>query len=216
MLNGLSILIIGSSHLAMPGYLITSLHDRLVKQGAQVHSIGVCGVTPSGWVTPTNGNCGGAERSQNGPVKITLGRAAATRPLAQLVEAERPNVVVVVMGDTIAGYDEPYFPKQWAARQVGTLTTTLESLAVRCVWVGPAWGASAGRYGKTDERVKLVSDYLTLNVKPCTYINSLKMSRPGEWATEDGQHFTHASYKLWGEAIARELEKVLKQSTVQQ
>ena len=49
-LTNLTILIIGASHLAKPGYLITSLHDELQNQGAKVHSIGVCGVEPSEWL----------------------------------------------------------------------------------------------------------------------------------------------------------------------
>jgi hypothetical protein len=40
-LLGLSILVIGDSHMATPSYLIQSLPDSLMEQGAVVHSIGV-------------------------------------------------------------------------------------------------------------------------------------------------------------------------------
>lgn len=48
-LAGLSILMIGDSHLASSAYLITTLHDSRTGQGAAVHSIGGCGVTASHW-----------------------------------------------------------------------------------------------------------------------------------------------------------------------
>ena len=201
--SGLNILIIGSSHLATPGYLITSLHDSLLAQGAQVHTLGVCGVTPSAWLQETNGDCGGAERIGKNKLNLTINRAAKTVPIAQLVAAERPQLVVVVMGDTLAGYDTSYFPKQWASQEVRKLVGTLAQLKVACVWVGPAWGEEGGPLNKTNARVKIASDFLAVNVEPCTYIDSLKMSKPGAWRTHDGQHFTPAGYKAWGEAIAR-------------
>jgi hypothetical protein len=203
--SGLSILIIGSSHLATPGYLITSLHDSLLAQGATVHSLGVCGVTPGAWLQETFGDCGGAERIGKNKIKLTINRAAKTVPIAQLVETERPQLVVVVMGDTLAGYEQPYFPKQWASQEVRKLTAGLAQLKVACAWVGPAWGDDGGVLHKTNARVKIVSEFLAGNVEPCTYIDSLKMSKPGAWRTSDGQHFTPASYKAWGDAIARAL-----------
>lgn len=208
MLSGLSILIIGSSHLATPGYLITSLHDSLQKQGAQVHSLGVCGITPAAWLQETHGECGSAERIGTGPMRLSLNRAAKTTPLAQLLQDEHPQLVLVVMGDTLAGYGEAYFPKQWASTEVRRLTGVLAQMNVRCMWVGPAWGNDGGVLDKTNTRVKQVSDFLAVNVQPCTYINSLGMSKPGEWHTLDGQHFNPAGYKAWGEAIARAVRQL--------
>jgi hypothetical protein len=203
MLSGLSILIIGSSHMATPGYLITGLHDSLQKQGAQVHSLGVCGITPSAWLVETWGECGGAERVGKGPLRLSVKRAAKTTPLDQLLQSDRPQLVIVVMGDTLAGYGEPYFPKQWASTEVHRLTRVLIQSNVRCLWVGPAWGDDGGVLDKTNARVRQVSDFLAANVQPCTYVNSLLMSRPGQWPTTDGQHFTDAGYRAWGDAIAR-------------
>lgn len=210
MLSGLSILLIGASHMAAPGYLVSSLHDSLTKSGALVHSTGVCGLTPSAWLVETNGDCGGAERVGSGPLHIAINRAAKTKPIAQMIEAEHPQLVVIVMGDTLAGYAEPYLPKQWASQEVRKLTGSIAKTNTACVWVGPPWGAEGGASGKTYERVKLTSDFLAVNVQPCAYINSLKMSKPGEWPTADGMHFTPAGYKLWGEAIAHAVEQLPK------
>jgi hypothetical protein len=215
MLSGLKILIIGSSHLATPGYLITSLHDTLQAQGAQVHSIGVCGVTSSAWLQESHGDCGGAERIGKGPLKISVGSAAKTTPITQLVAKEQPQLVLIVMGDTLGGYAEPFFNKQWASQEVHKLTGALAQTGTRCAWVGPAWGEDGGVLGKTNARVKLVSDFLAVNVEPCIWLNSLAMSKPGAWHTTDGQHFTPSGYKAWGDAIARELARTIGPTTRQ-
>jgi lysophospholipase L1-like esterase len=46
------------------------------------------------------------------------------------------------------------------------------------------------------------------NVAPCSYIDSLSLSKPGQWVTTDGQHFTVAGYKSWGGAIADAMSKL--------
>ena len=40
---------------------------------------------------------------------------------------------------------------------------------------------------------------------PCTYIDSLTFSKPGEWITTDGQHFTIDGYQKWAKAIGTAL-----------
>ena len=201
MLSGIKILVIGASHLSTPGYLVDSLHDGLQKQGATVHSIGVCGTTPAAWVSEANGKCGGAERIGTGPMRLSINYSAKTKAISQLVQTEHPNLVVVVMGDTLAGYKQPYFDKQWASLEVHKLTTALTQLKVRCIWIGPAWGNDGGLSDKTQLRVRQVSEFLASNVEPCSYVNSLSMAKPGEWRTVDGQHFDAAGYKSWGAAI---------------
>ena len=206
LLAGLSILIIGDSHLATPYYLIGSLHDDLLRQGAQVHTIGVCGSTAGDWLTATPGTCGGAERKGKEKT-VVLGQAAATVPVTQLIAAEKPDLVVIVLGDTMAGYTKDSFPKTWAWQQTTSLVKAISATGTKCAWVGPAWGSEGGKYGKTYARVELTSKFLAVNTAPCTYIDSLKFSKPGQWATTDGQHFTGPGYKQWGDAISKALLK---------
>ncbi|XAH23242.1 SGNH/GDSL hydrolase family protein [Xylophilus sp. GW821-FHT01B05] len=201
-LAGLSILIIGDSHLTNAGYLIDTLQDQFLSRGAKVvHTVGVCGSTPADWTTIKKGDCGGAERVGKGAITYT-GINAATKPVKQLIQAEKPDLVVVVMGDTMASYKQAAFPKAWAWQQTTALTKDIASAGTSCVWVGPAWGSEGGMYGKTFERVKTASEFLASNVAPCTYVDSLKFSKPGQWRTVDGQHFTPTGYKDWGKAIA--------------
>jgi hypothetical protein len=198
---GLSILVIGDSHLAQPNYLMASLHDDLQRQGAQVHSIGVCGALPYDWTVSKAGSCGGAERVGTRPP--TTSATGQTTAVAQLIKAERPDLVLVVLGDTMAAYKQPDFPMNWVWQQVSTLTGAIGATGVRCAWVGPAWGQEGGKYGKTYARAELVSRFLATNVEPCTYIDSLEMSRRGQWPTIDGQHFSSNGYRAWGDGIAK-------------
>jgi len=203
-LAGLSILIIGDSHLTVPYYLIDSLHMGLERQGAQVHTIGVCGANPGDWLKPVKGTCGAAERRGDAAVQVLDVNTPAT-PIDQLLAQDKPDLVVIVMGDTMAGYQQATFPKTWAWQQVTALTQTVAKANTACVWIGPAWGTEGGKYQKTFARAKQVSAFLSSNVAPCQYIDSLTLSKPGEWATTDGQHFTKSGYEAWGKALTQQL-----------
>ena len=200
-LAGMTILMIGDSHLATPDYLIATLHNDLVAQGANVHTLGVCGANAGDWLKATPGTCGGAER-RGSEKAVVLGGKAATVPISQLLATDKPDLVLIVMGDTMASYTKPAFPKAWLWQQTTGLTKAIAANGTRCVWVGPNWGTEGGKYGKTFERVRTTSDFLASNVAPCTYVDSLKFSKPGQWRTIDGQHFTTSGYKEWGQAIA--------------
>ncbi|GAA4329417.1 SGNH/GDSL hydrolase family protein [Pigmentiphaga soli] len=205
LIAGLTILIVGDSHLATASYLIGSLHDDLLRQGAKaVHTIGVCGTTPGQWLAATPGPCGGAERIGKAKAVVKT-EGAATVPISDLIAADRPDLVVLVFGDTMAAYGQPDFPKTWAWQQTTSLVGAVAAAGAKCAWVGPAWGTEGGQYGKSYARVQLMSKFLAVNVSPCRYIDSLQFSKPGQWATVDGQHFRPAGYKAWGDAIAKAL-----------
>lgn len=208
LLAGLTVLVIGASHLAKPTYLIKTLHDELTERGAQVHSVGVCGVMPSDWLKKTNSRCGGAERVEAEPIVLSMASAAQTVPFATLLVTQKPDVVVIVMGDNLANYKASNFSRADVKKEVLSLTTLLASKSIRCVWVGPAWGEDNKLAGKTLKRTQEISAFLELQVKPCDYVNSLEMSKPGEWKTTDGQHFFAEGYQAWGGAIANEVEQL--------
>ena len=128
-LAGLSILLIGASHLASPTYLVGPLHDGLVAQGAHVHSIGICGTTPSEWAQVTVGTCGGVERVDRSPPKVLISKAAKTTPLRDLVKTDKPDMVIVVMGDTLANYaNKGSFDKSWVNKEVWSITHELAQM----------------------------------------------------------------------------------------
>ncbi len=207
LLAGMTVLMIGDSHMATKGYLITSLHDELMQQGAKVYSFGACGTQSGDWMRTIQPPCGAAFRLNDKQIRLRAGEAASTTPLPDLVKEYHPDLIVVINGDTMAGYKSAVLPRPWISKEVSMLTNGIKASGASCVWVGPAWGNEGGKNGKNFPRVKEMSDFLTENVAPCIYINSLKLSKPGEWGTlpDDGQHFTDAGYQSWGSAIAREI-----------
>lgn len=203
-LSGLSILVIGDSHLASRSYLIDSLHTNLENQGASVYTIGVCGSKPSDWLQVTPGTCGAAEREAGGEVKV-LPNSEPTRPIKQLIETHKPDLVMVVMGDTLGGYEDPTFSRSWAWQQITSLTKEIAKTQTACVWIGPTWGSKGDKLHKTETRIKQVSSFLASNVAPCEYIDSLQLSAPGDWPAIDGQHLNRTGYQAWGDALSQKL-----------
>ena len=204
-LAGLTILMVGDSHLTTSNYLIASLHENLVRQGAAVHSLGICGANAADWLVATKGTCGGAQRKNGGKINI-LGPSASTVPIKTLIGQDQPDLVLVIMGDTMAAYKNPDLPKSWIWQQVTGLTKEIASTKTACVWVGPAFAPEGGSYGKTFARVQQMSSLLAANVTPCAYIDSLKFSTPATaWPTTDGQHYQPGGYRQWSDAIYKAL-----------
>lgn len=205
-LAGLSLLVLGESHMSLANYLTEPLNAALVAKGANVYSIGACGASAADWLVTKKVDCGSEQK--NAGKLVIKGREATTTPIKDLIATHKPDVVVLVIGDTMASYDKPAFPKAWAWQSVTGLTKAIAETGTKCVWVGPAWGKVGGMYKKNDQRTQLMSQFLASNVAPCTYIDSLQMSKPGQWVTTDGQHFTVAGYKSWGNAIAEAMSKL--------
>ena len=201
-LTGIGFLIIGASQFAHSGYLITTLHDRLLQQGANVVTYGACASVPGAWVVPRPVPCGTAVHIQDGPVQEDKAKTATTWAVGDLIHQYRPQVVVIGIGDTLADYYRRELPAPWIKEQVKTLVGAIAAEHVRCIWLGTSWGNEGGPLGKNFARVKAMSDLLAETVAPCDYVDSLTFSKPGEWPTFDGQHHTAAGYELWGAAAA--------------
>lgn len=201
LLAGLTVLVIGDSHMAEPDYLIARLHRALESRGAVVHAYGACGLPASDWLRKKRSTCGSAVQSGSAPVQSFPGKAGSTTPYAELRETHKPDLVVVVVADAMGDYMKAEIPKAWVWQQVTALTKAFKEANTPCVWVGPPWG-TGGRFGKTFERVKVYSEYLADIVAPCTYVDSTRFSRPGDWPTIDGLHFNKAGYEAWAEGIA--------------
>lgn len=201
-LAGLALLVIGESHLSQSNYLINPLHESLSAQGAKVHAVGACGASAGDWLKTIAVPCSGDRSSGAAVIK---GRDSMTTPIKQLIATDKPDLVVIIIGDTMASYDKPAFPRAWAWQGVTSLVKEVGSTKTPCVWVGPPWGQPGGKYQKNDQRVEMMSGFLAGNVAPCAYVDSLKMAKPGQWTTLDGQHFSLAGYKSWSDAITKAL-----------
>lgn len=201
-LTGLTMLVLGESHMSINDHLISTLPDELALQGAKVFSYGACGASAGDWLKTKRVPCG-AYRVDTGPIKERPADTALTSPITSLIAKHHPNLIVLVIGDTMASYDNKDIPKEWVWNGVSALTREIKSSGTRCVWVGPAWGEDGGKYKKTNVRAKEFSEYLSTLVSPCTYIDSLTFSKPGEWKTLDGQHFDKWGYEGWARGITK-------------
>ncbi len=200
-LAGLTILMLGDSHFATKGYLVSTLQDALIQQGARVTTEAACGAPTGVWVEAGIAPCGTAERVQSGPVTHNNSDHAKVPPLDKLIADVKPNLIIIGAGDTMAGYAQPSFTTQWVDEQVSELTRKIQAANIPCVWIGPGWGTEGGPYFKTYARVREMNAYLSQHVAPCRYIDSTKFAQPGEWGTFDGQHYTLSGYQKWGAAI---------------
>ena len=207
-LIGLKILILGASHLATPGYFGTVLHNQLADQQAVVHTVAVCGAFPSYWISPVEGTCGSLEKTGNTPAEYRIGKTPAAKSYFELVASDFPDLVILVMGDSVANYANPFMDKNWALQEITKLTRVVEDSKVTCIFIGPPWGAEGGKSKKSNFRVRETNELLKTSVKPCKYIDSLKMSRPGEWSTTDGMHLIQKDYKDWATKVMQEIQQL--------
>ena len=202
-LMGLVVLIIGDSHIASKDFLLGSLHDALVSEGAIVHSYGVCGSQPHDWIAQTELPCGRGERHNADEPIVDKSPKVKTWSLETLIERHHPNLLIVELGDNMAGYGVlPDLPKEWISYETVQMLQPIEVHKLPCIWVGPPWGSEGGTSNKTFARVQDLSSYLSTIVYPCRYVDSLRFSQPGQWPTFDGEHLTPDSYRLWAADIA--------------
>jgi hypothetical protein len=211
LLAGLTVLIIGDSHMVTRDYLITTLHDDLAAQGATVDSYGMCGANAGDWVYPAIVSCGKAERHGKESPEINRTAGTPTYQIEALIAKHKPNLIVIEMGDTMAGYGQASFPQGWIYQQVHALTGRIAARNIPCAWVGPPWGSEGSSYHKTFARVREMSEFLATAVAPCRFIDSTQFSKQGEWPTIDGQHLTSGGYKAWGADIAASLDQIAPQ-----
>ena len=93
-LAGLSLLVLGESHMSLADHLVEPLNAALVQEGAKVHSIGACGASAADWLTTKKVDCG-AEQRDNGKLVIK-GRDATTTPIKELIVQLDPHQFVQV------------------------------------------------------------------------------------------------------------------------
>jgi hypothetical protein len=208
-LAGLAMLIIGDSHLASISWFNNALQDALVGQGASVNMFGVCNSGPSDWIIPSTIVCGRGERHDANPAVLSNQHTLRGWALSDLIKQYSPNLVVIELGDTMAGYGvTPRLPRDLIADQVEELLIPIKARNLPCIWIGPPWGTEGGPYKKTFGRVKEASDYLSQIVAPCHYVDSLKFSQPGQWPTRDGLHLTDQGTEAWDKYLVSSIDQI--------
>ena len=208
LLAGLTILMIGDSHLTHKNTLVASLPEAFVAQGAKVVTYGLCSSKPEDWVDekPLNA-CGYTKRVGTEHINVSMDKNDAPPNIQALMQQWHPDAVVVVFGDAMAGYSQPQMPTDWIKDQVHALVENIGS--TKCVWIGPTWGHYNPRYGKTDARTVELANLLNKEVQPCHYVDSTKLLQQKDVSTEDGLHLTSEDYSKWSQAIIQNVEPML-------
>jgi hypothetical protein len=196
-LAGLVILVIGDSQMMN---MLTNLHSQLQDNGATVYSYAMCGSTPADWITPSIASCGTGERQDKSPAVFDL-KSHPGWNVNDLIARHHPQLIVVELGDTMAGYGAQ-LELSWIHQQVSGLTGRIAADKIPCVWVGPTWGQDEPPYRKSVASVQAISQLLSASVAPCNYVDSTGFSRPGEWPTRDGGHLQPDGYRKWAKAIS--------------
>lgn len=210
MLAGMVILAIGDSQMMM---MMSPLQNQLEDAGATVHSYSMCGATAGDWLYPsTITSCGRSERHERGPIQLENTKAVPTYSLPKLIDQYHPNLIIVELGDTMAGYGQPRLDQPWIVSQVHALTARIAASHISCDWVGPAWGQNKPPYNKDDARVREIAQLLSQSVSPCRYIDSTSFSRPGQWTTKDGTHLLPDDYRQWSADITEAVGRLRNQS----
>jgi lysophospholipase L1-like esterase len=205
LLAGLTILVLGDSHMAGHDYLLSGLHDALEAQGAAVDTYGMCGASADSWLERTTVSCGRGERHGIGTPLTETGKQEYTWQINDLLAKHHPRLVIVEAGDAIGGYTSPELPKAWIYGQAHALAARIAASGASCVWVGPVYGNVNSPYHKSDDRVRELSQFLSQSVAPCRYVDSLHFEPTPPWPTTDGQHLTVAGYKAWGQEITNSI-----------
>ena len=202
-LAGLVILVIGDSQMMS---MLPNLHNQLEEDGAIVYSYAVCGSTAGDWTAPGVASCGTLERQDKAPPVLDQ-KPHPTWNIGNLVAQHHPNLILVELGDTMAGYGGKMEPG-WIHEQVAGLTAKIAAAQVSCVWVGPTWGKDQGPYRRSDAEVQAMAHLLSTAVSPCRYIDSTAFARPGEWPTKDGTHLLPDGYRKWATDLTNVIVKL--------
>lgn len=209
LLTGVTLLILGDSHVTFQDSLLSVLPEAYEQLGAKVVTYGVCSSTPKEWLKgPEDEGCGGVIREGTAAIKKPFETPFPFPGINSLITQWQPTAIILVYGDTLGAYSTDPLPGEWIESQITPLTTAITGKAT-CLWVGPTWGTFNPRYGKSDDKTLRVTRFLSTHTQPCTYIDSTTLMTKGKVKTVDGLHLTTEGYKTWGAGIVNATLPVL-------
>lgn len=218
-------LIIGDSHVVGP--FGENLHKYFYEEAQEnVRTVGLAGGTATSFTSPSENQrtlgYGFADRKNDKAKKVSGGTKATAPEFGRLLAEERPQRVVVELGDNFADYKSPNAHSNAAVvAQVKRIKDQLKRSEFHgtCYWVTPTWTDKSGSrpYMKTNERLVEVIALIKKEAEPqCTVIDSAEgigLSKGDIATTADGLHFDEKNGKKWARAVAQQIEKVEKKKT---
>ncbi len=192
-LAGLTILMLGDSHFATQGYLVTTLQDALIQQGAKVVTEAACGAPAGVWTEAGSAPCGTAERVQSGPIKKDHTEARPRRPIDELIGRYHPNLDHHRVGRH-HGRLRPARPARPVDRRAVSRPDAAHPGGQHALRLDRARLGHRGRALLQDLRPGAGAERLPRapRWRPAATSTRTKFAQPGEWPTFDGQHYTAA------------------------
>lgn len=193
---GKRVLVIGDSHTA--GHYGDELDKQLRARGAQVHTIGSSGASASNFISGRGTTVGYADHGVDGKTQKTASHA--TPKLEELINQDKPDVIVVNLGANFRGAGQAGIESQ--VRSLGEIAKR-HNIPIK--WVGPPKPAPARL---NMEEVQRFDQQLAAAVAPYgEYISSVPYTP--EYAGGDGLHYGGTRGKQlaqqWAQGIASNL-----------
>lgn len=235
-----SVLQIGDSH-TVQGFgegLYKSFNQNQKIQ--PVRSIGLAGASPTQYADANAKsrtlNVGYIDRPQmKKPIK-----EGTVDQLSTLLNSQKPDIVVIELGDNFASYaaDLPSKVDAYAKKNNVTLAAAkaeihkkmnarveqqaqliLDQIAAstkkpsECFWIGPTWtdNENVPPYYKTNQRAQEVTDLIAKKISgKCTMVDSMKIIKKSEVKTVDNLHLTKELGIQWGNKAYEDIYKKSK------
>lgn len=137
--------------------------------------------------------------------------------LSTTLNSEKPDILVVELGDNFAGYKQNVAGTSAVKAEVDLILKQIDQSKAKpkeCYWIGPNWtDKEHGKtYNKSNARARLVGSAIAKALAgKCTFIDSMKVVEKSEAITgQDGLHFNGtpkgiAAGKLWGRRAYEEI-----------
>lgn len=193
---GNRVLVIGDSHTA--GLYGDELDRQLRARGAQVHTVGSSGASASNFINGRGTTVGYADHGMDGRTQKTASHA--TPKLEELINQDKPDVIVVNLGANFRGAGAAGIQSQ-----VRSLGEVAKRHNIPIKWVGPPKPAPARL---NMEAVQRFDQQMAAAVAPYgEYISSVPYTP--EYSGGDGLHYSGTRGKQlaqqWAQGIASNL-----------
>lgn len=217
---GADTLIVGDSHVA--GAFGESLHKEMIQQTkSSVRTIGLAGASASTFVSANPKqrtlSFGYADRKNENEIIKKPGEAVTAPELKNLLTENKPQRIIIELGDIFADYKNPGKNSDvLAVQQVKAILNVLqnEKSEAKCYWITPTWTdkPKTSPYQKSNQRLAEIIQIIKKTAEPrCKVIdstNDLGLTQNNIQTTNDGLHFNTANGQKWAKAAAKKINEL--------
>lgn len=218
-------LVIGDSHVA--GAFGENLHKELLQQTkSSVRTIGLAGASATSFISVNPKqrtlSFGYADRKNENEIIKKGGEAATAPELKSLILENKPQRIIIELGDNFADYKNPNKNSDTLAeQQVKAILNVLknEKSDAACYWITPTWTdkPKSSPYQKSNQRLSELIQIIKKTAEPrCKVIDSMQdlgLTQSNIQTTNDGLHFNSANGQKWAKAAAAKIKELEKNNS---